>query len=735
MQLQTALLIFAIGVCLCILCVSLLRLKTSGALSIATLATATTLWGFTLLSYQLKWLPVSAMVLISITYLCSAIAAISLLVFALIYTNRSNFLSNFMLLLLATQPALTQLLLWYKPMRDNLFLEPNSGIANLFQHTGVWPKFSEVYIYSLVIISLALLLDTFNKKPHKFRIQSGSILVAAFIPFFLQLVRLTDLTARFTSSWYVIGYSVTLAGFAYGVFRSKLIDFVPITRDAVVQGMEDGWVIIDNNNNIIDINPAGEKITGLTRNKAYGQSIKQALSDWRGLENTLGGVTEFEMRRSVRSENAWRYVNIRVSALLDQSQKSFGHLIVWHDITDTKLREDSRQRARDEMFVLLNAISSVASHALDLENFLAESVYQIIYPFESQAVLIFLMDENEKAIDGPALTLVSHLGIPYELTSAINNIRDPSSLFSLTAKNKTPFLIEDIKNDARVPKEMQNTDFSTLIILPLITRAEEEVENKVLGCLCLARKEKSVYTPDEINRLMIISEHIATLIDSDRRRQLAISLSERQRLLRDLHDSVSQKLYGLVALTEAAQATIEAGSTVSPAQILSRIGENARQAVKEMRLFLYEMQPVDLENEGLVSVLHHRLSAVEGRADIKARLLADENISLAKDKEIALYFIAQEGLNNVLRHAHAKSVTVTLKQKNQNVILEIHDDGRGFDTKNLDPGGMGLRNMKERAILVDAKLKIISKPGAGTKISVIVSKERTRINLKNRQSV
>src|SRR5512147_1902632 len=105
-----------------------------------------------------------------------------------------------------------------------------------------------------------------------------------------------------------------------------------------------------------------------------------------------------------------------------------------------------------------------------------------------------------------------------------------------------------------------------------------------------------------------------------------------------------------------------------------------------MRLFLYEMQPVDLEKEGLVAILHHRLSAVEGRADIKARLLADDDISLAKDKEIALYFIAQEALNNVLKHAHAKAVTVSLKQKGRNVFLEIVDDGRGFDIQKTDVG-------------------------------------------------
>jgi signal transduction histidine kinase len=247
-------------------------------------------------------------------------------------------------------------------------------------------------------------------------------------------------------------------------------------------------------------------------------------------------------------------------------------------------------------------------------------------------------------------------------------------------------------------------------------------ENSVLGCLCLGRNEETIYRQDEVIRLTTIANQIATLIDSNRRRQFAIALSERQRLLRDLHDSVSQKLYGLVALTEAAQAGIEAGSVIAPLEVLTRIGENARQAVKEMRLFLYEMQPVDLE-EGLVSSLQHRLAAVEGRADIKARMISDENIQLDKENEIALYYIAQEALNNILRHAHAKNVAANLKQTRQNVILEITDDGDGFDIKKLDNSGLGLRNMRERTEQANGKFKITSKVGEGTKIVVSISRK------------
>jgi signal transduction histidine kinase len=256
------------------------------------------------------------------------------------------------------------------------------------------------------------------------------------------------------------------------------------------------------------------------------------------------------------------------------------------------------------------------------------------------------------------------------------------------------------------------------------------IQNQILGIIGLARNEYPGFDEDEIARLDVVADEIATFVHSDKQRQLSIALAERQRLVRDLHDSTTQKLYGLLTLTEAAQAGIEMGSVEKLTPILTRIGETARQALKEMRLFLYELQPVDLERDGLVSILNQRLTAVEGRADVKARLLTDDTISLPLDKEVALYYIAQEALNNVLKHAKAKSVTVRLKQTKSNVKLEIEDDGNGFVPGRDCSGGMGMKNMRERASQVGGKLNISSVPGKGTRICATVSKDRqSRIHL------
>jgi len=489
-----------------------------------------------------------------------------------------------------------------------------------------------------------------------------------------------------------------------------------------VEGMDEGWIVLDVNDTVVDMNPAAERMTGFAREQVYGQPISSLLGDLSNLGLTLNTSQEVEMKRSIRLEEGWRYLNIRISTLMDRERTPFGRLTLWRDMTDRKLTEDSRQRARDEMFVLLNAISSAASNTLSTEDFLLESIYHIIYPFRSQVVGIFLMDEKAKGQGEGRLQLSSHLGLPAEALEDLAFVQASSPLFHWVMNNRESMQVLDAANDDRVPGAIRRIPVASVLMLPLIAQAEEN--GKFLGCMVLARKEKPAFSQDEIVRLTTLSDHMASLIDSDRRRKLAIAMTERERLMRDLHDSVSQKLYGLVTTTEAAQAAMEAGSSVDPRQEFARIGENARQAVKEMRLFLYQMQQVDVEKDGLVSVLHHRLSAVEGRADIKARLLSEEEeIPLSSDKQMTLYYIAQEALNNVLRHARAKSVLVTLRKGRKNVTLEILDDGVGFDTRKVDRTGLGLRNMRERAAQLKGKLQIVSRPDQGTKIVVTVPGE------------
>jgi signal transduction histidine kinase len=206
---------------------------------------------------------------------------------------------------------------------------------------------------------------------------------------------------------------------------------------------------------------------------------------------------------------------------------------------------------------------------------------------------------------------------------------------------------------------------------------------------------------------------------TERAEEIAV-LQERNRLARDLHDSVTQSLYSLTLFSEAARHLAKEQGYKNIEQQIKQIGVIGLQALKEMRLLVYELQPPELERDGLVRALRRRLEAVEGRAGVEARVEVDEFVRLPGSVEQELFRIAQEALNNSLKHAAATSVVVYLRQDSGCIEMEIVDDGVGFEPGKLDSGGMGLKNIRERTERLGGTVTVHSKPGEGTNIKVVI---------------
>lgn len=198
-------------------------------------------------------------------------------------------------------------------------------------------------------------------------------------------------------------------------------------------------------------------------------------------------------------------------------------------------------------------------------------------------------------------------------------------------------------------------------------------------------------------------------------------VEERNRLARDLHDSVTQALYGLTLSAEAAARQITAGELDAAGAQLREVQAMAKQALREMRLLIYELRPPVLEEGGLAAALKERLQAVEGRVGLATSLAVEGNGRLPPAVEAELDRITQEALNNALKHAHAHQIAVQLRQDEKSVALEIADDGIGFDPgATQDHGGLGLRGMAERVARLGGWLAIESRPGEGTRVRVEV---------------
>jgi signal transduction histidine kinase len=218
----------------------------------------------------------------------------------------------------------------------------------------------------------------------------------------------------------------------------------------------------------------------------------------------------------------------------------------------------------------------------------------------------------------------------------------------------------------------------------------------------------------QISRYTVDLEHtIAERTHEIERRE------ERERLASELHDAVTQSIYSLTLFAEAGRRLAAVGQLDRVQEYLTLLGDTAQQAMKQMRLMLYELRPAVLEQVGLAQALRQRLDAVERRAGIEAQLEISEPLRLSPAVEESLYRICQETLNNALKHGAARTVVVRLRHVGNEVLLEVSDDGVGFTSGQEDgTAGLGLANIRERAARLNAELQIETGPDQGTTVRV-----------------
>lgn len=198
-------------------------------------------------------------------------------------------------------------------------------------------------------------------------------------------------------------------------------------------------------------------------------------------------------------------------------------------------------------------------------------------------------------------------------------------------------------------------------------------------------------------------------------RQMA-ALEERQRLARDLHDSVNQTIFTMSVLAEAVPHLIDHNPEQANKR-LHELGLLARAAMSEMRTLLLELRPANIINTSMSELLAHLVNAVQARQRIDLSASVDYDQPLPEDVHIALYRIVQESLNNILKHSGATEAQISLKAEKGCVLLQVMDNGNGFDTEGM-AAGLGMSVMRERAATIGATLEVISRSGQGTHILV-----------------
>lgn len=261
-----------------------------------------------------------------------------------------------------------------------------------------------------------------------------------------------------------------------------------------------------------------------------------------------------------------------------------------------------------------------------------------------------------------------------------------------------------------------NQGYRAILSVPLV------VQNESYGGISLYYREPRKFGSEEIEMATGIGSQAALAIENARLRTQAektAAFAERNRLARELHDSVTQSVYSVTLYAEAAARLLQGGKIEDAAEHLRELGTTAREALREMRLLIFELSPPALETGSLADALRTRLDAVEARGGVSVNFRVEGAERLSPLARQELYQIAQEALNNALKHSRAQSVRVLLRFGDRETGLEISDDGVGFDLEQAQKcGGLGLRGMRERVQRIGGILRLDSAPGGGTRISV-----------------
>jgi signal transduction histidine kinase len=255
--------------------------------------------------------------------------------------------------------------------------------------------------------------------------------------------------------------------------------------------------------------------------------------------------------------------------------------------------------------------------------------------------------------------------------------------------------------------------------VPIVARG------RIIGALYLTEREDAAeFTAEDERIICLLAAHAALAIENarlhERSRELSI-VEERNRLARELHDSVTQRLFGVVLAAESAATLLDRDATAA-AEELARVRQLARDAMDELRAVVFELRPASLEAEGLAAALRKHVDVLRRVSGSRIDLRVGDPPRLGADDAGQVFRIAQEALQNALRHADAEHIEVRLDNGRGRLRLSVADDGRGFDLAARAVRGrrLGLTSMEERAAELGGRLEIDSRPGAGTRVSLEV---------------
>jgi len=312
-------------------------------------------------------------------------------------------------------------------------------------------------------------------------------------------------------------------------------------------------------------------------------------------------------------------------------------------------------------------------------------------------------------------------GMSDELVAAMGPLPRTHGLLGAMLESERPYRTVDVRRDPRFRGwwPAAHPQMASFLGVPIVSRGA------IIGAFYLTEKVGAEAFDDGDQQLIeMLAAHAAIAIENarlfERSRELSV-VEERTRVARELHDSVTQNLFGVVLAAEAASTLLDRDSAAARAQLL-RVQDLARTGMEELRSLIFELRPAALADEGLAATLRKHVGVLRRvhDQDIALRVAGAPRPAASTDGDV--FRIAQEAVHNALHHAHARRIDVALDGRGGGLVLTVADDGVGFDPADpaLRARRLGLTSMEERARALGGRLEIDSRPGEGTRVRLEV---------------
>jgi signal transduction histidine kinase len=358
-------------------------------------------------------------------------------------------------------------------------------------------------------------------------------------------------------------------------------------------------------------------------------------------------------------------------------------------------------------------ISAAAASRLDIAE-LVETVYTLAHEnFNQYHIAIYLIGDEPR----PVLRCVERAPASGELELCASIPLDADySVVARAGKTRKSVIVNNMREAVGYTLLPHIADLRSEIAVPMVAG------DRLIGVVDVQSSKSNRFTDTDVYIMAMLADLIAVAVQNARlytQAQELAALEERTRLARELHDSVSQALYGIGLGARTAKMLLER----DPSRLkepLEYVLSLAEAGLAEMRALIFELRPESLEQEGLITALVKQAASLQARHNIRVATEFCDEPPFNIDAKETLYRIAREALHNTVKHAHASEIELKLTTCDEGYLLSIKDNGVGFDPGGSFPGHLGLKSMRERTERMNGSFEVHSRTDAGTHIRVTI---------------